>query len=73
MNIYQVTFVGDYFTLTTRVDLDTSEPDLEDKTDDELLEVAEQFAYDLLRYQYGWDMNQLATVDVTVEEAGVTA
>lgn len=52
---FKITFIGDYFTLTTRIETNTSRE-----------EVAYRQACDLIESQYGWDVDAV-TNDVEVE------
>lgn len=61
MTPYTITFVGDFFSLVTGVELDPNEPDIAGKTPDELLEVATELASRLLNFHYGWDVMSVAT------------
>jgi len=61
MNPYTVTFIGDYFTLITSVELDPEEPDIAGMSPDELLEVATELASRCLTFQYGWDVRSVST------------
>jgi hypothetical protein len=60
MNPYTVTFVGDFFTLRTSVELDPSEPDIAGMSPAELLDVATELASRSLRFHYGWDIQSVA-------------
>ncbi len=64
MNPYTVTFVGDFFTMTTSVELDPEEPDIAGKSPDELLDVATELASRWLNFHYGWDVKSVATIEV---------
>jgi hypothetical protein len=61
MNPYTVTFIGDFFTMTTSVELDPEEPDIAGKSPDELLDVATELASRWLNFHYGWDVKSVAT------------
>lgn len=61
MNPYTVTFIGDFFSLVTSVELDPNEPDIAGKSPDELLEVATELASRSLKFHYGWDVESVAT------------
>lgn len=65
---FTVQFVGDYFSLQTSVEIDLTEPDVAGKGIEELMEVAEDLAKNLLELHYGWDMDKLATIDIEVME-----
>lgn len=65
---FNVLFVGDYFSLRTSVEVDLDEPDVAGKNEEELMEVAEDLAKNLLELHYGWDMDSLATIDIEVLE-----
>lgn len=60
---YKVTFVGEYFTLSTTTEVPVS---VDNNEDIEAQVIA--FACDLIDYQYGWDVLDAATVDVQIEE-----
>ena len=68
MRPYVVTFVGEYFSMATTVELDMSEADMSSKSREELLEVAEDLAVNILNHHYGWDMRDVATVEIDVQE-----
>ena len=59
---YNVTFIGDFFSTKTTVELDITD----DNEDNESRVIA--VACDLLADNYGWDILDVATVDVEVEE-----
>ena len=61
MNPYTVTFVGDFFTITTSVELDPDEPYIAGKSPDELLDVATELASRWLNFHYGWDVKSVST------------
>ena len=65
---FTVQFVGDHFSLQTSVDVDLNEPDVAGKSEEELIEVAEDLAKNLLELHYGWDMDELATIDIEAME-----
>ena len=65
---FTVAFVGDYFALTTTVELDLNEPDLAGKDDDEIADVAEDLAVNLLDSHYGWDIRSISTIEISVSE-----
>lgn len=60
---YKVTFVGDYFTLSTTVEVPVP---LDNNEDVEERVIA--FACDLIDSKYGWDVLDAATVEVQIEE-----
>jgi len=64
MNPYTITFVGEFFTLTTSVELDPDEPDIADKSPDELLDVATELASRWHNFHYGCDIKSVATIEV---------
>lgn len=51
---YNVTFVGDFFSTTVSVELDTEEPNIAELSEDELDDVARHLATNILEYHYGW-------------------
>jgi hypothetical protein len=59
---YNVTFIGDFFSTQTTVELDITD----DNEDNESRAIAT--ACDLLADYYGWDILSVSTVDVEVEE-----
>jgi hypothetical protein len=67
MKPYTVTFIGDFFTLRTSVELDLEEPDIAGKSPDELLDVATELASRWLNFHYGWDVKSVADEIETVE------
>ena len=64
MSVYRVSFVGDHFVTSTTVEYEVTD----DNDDNEASVIA--LACDLLDKHYGWDILDVATVDVEVEEIG---
>jgi hypothetical protein len=66
---WNVTFVGDYFSLVTTVELDTDDfsPDVDPSDDDAVMDIAIDLAKNLLQHHYGWDMEKLATIEIGAE------
>jgi hypothetical protein len=58
---YTVTFVGDFFTIITSVELDPHEDDIVGRSPEELLDVATELASRWLNFHYGWDVKSVAT------------
>jgi hypothetical protein len=61
-----VTFVGDFFSLTHFVEIDLEEPSFANLDNDQLEEVAIDMATKNLRYHYGWEMKDISW-ETTVE------
>jgi hypothetical protein len=62
MKPYTVTFVADHFTMNVLAELDLSEPDINGTGDDELEQVAADFARNMLMYHYGIDIAKLCDI-----------
>lgn len=67
MKPYTVTFVGDFFTIITSVELDPHEEDIVGRSPEELLEVATELASNTLKFHYGWDVEAVSTEVKAVE------
>ena len=63
---YSVTFVGDFFSTTVSVEVDTEEPDIMGFTGEQLEDVAIDLAKNMMEYHYGWKIadasNEVAVV-----------
>ena len=65
---YKVTYVGDYYSLTHFVEIDLSEPEWENMSEEELEEASIEIGKKNIKYHYGWDLDTEGAVwDVTVE------
>lgn len=63
---WNVTFVGDHFYLVTTVEVETEDsPEIDPKDFDALEGVAIDLAKNILSHHYGWDMEKVATVEIT--------
>lgn len=63
---WNITFVGDYFSLVTTVEVEPEDtPEIDPKDFDALEEVAIDLAKNILSHHYGWDMEKVATVEIT--------
>jgi ABC-type uncharacterized transport system substrate-binding protein len=58
---YNVTFVGDFFSTTVTVELDTDEPDLIGASAEELEDTASDLANNILEFHYGWNVGERST------------
>ena len=66
---WNVTFVGDYFSTVTTVELDTEDfsPDVDPSDDEAVSQIAIDLATHMLQYHYGWDMEKLSTIAIEAE------
>lgn len=62
---YSVTFVGDFFSTTVSVEVDTEEPDIIGFTGEQLEDVALDLAKNMMEYHYGWSVADVSN-DITV-------
>jgi len=62
---YNVTFVGDFFSTTVSVEVDTEEPDIMGFTGEQLEDVALDLAKNMMEYHYGWKIADVSD-EVTV-------
>ena len=62
---YNVTFVGDFFSTTVSVEVDTEEPDIMGFTGEQLEDVALDLAKKMMEYHYGWKIADVSD-EVTV-------
>lgn len=61
---YSVTFVGDFFSTTVSVEVDTEEPDIMGFMGEQLEDVALDLAKNMMEYHYGWNVAEVA---ITIE------
>lgn len=59
---YSVTFIGDFFSTTVTVELDTEEPDIMGFTGEQLEDVALDLAKNMMEYHYGWNVAEVANI-----------
>ena len=59
---YSVTFIGDFFSTTVPVELDTEEPDIMGFTGEQLEDVALDLAKNMMEYHYGWNVAEVANI-----------
>ena len=66
---WNVTFIGDYFSTVTTVEMDTEDfsPDVDPSDDEVVSQIAIDLATNMLQYHYGWDMEKLSTIAIEAE------
>ena len=58
---FVVTFIGDFFSTTVAVEVDTDEPDISGYSAGQLEEVAQTLAQNIMKYHYGWNVARAST------------